>query len=115
MNPPPLPQPAAQTCPNCGAPAPENAALCPQCGAALKNQKSGGCLVVAAQLVLVLLASVFGLGGACFVLIGGFGGVGSVSSPTFGELAPFIGGGLLGLGLAAACVWGIIRLGKRGQ
>lgn len=115
MNPSPLPQPSARTCPNCGAAIDGKMALCPHCGAALSAPASSGCLVIGAQILLGLLVLTFGLGGACSVLIGGL----SLSGPTFGagggisEWGPFIGGGLVAMGLAAACVWGILRLGKK--
>ncbi|PQV64515.1 zinc-ribbon domain-containing protein [Abditibacterium utsteinense] len=111
MNPSPLPQPEARTCPNCGAALSENTTLCPNCGAALGTVKSSGCLMIGAQVFLGCLALVFGLAGACFAILGGTGFVGASSS----EWLPFAGVVIVTIGLAAACVWGIIRLGKRRQ
>ncbi len=115
MNPPPLPQPSARTCSNCGAAIDGNLAFCPRCGASLSSAKNNGCLVIAAQVFLGFLSLVFGLGGACAVFLGGISlpGMGSTSGATITELAPFLGGGILALTLAGACVWGIIRLGKK--
>ncbi len=113
MNPPLLPQPAAQTCSHCGAAVGEGVLLCPNCGASLSTAPQNGCLIIGVQLGLGCLALVFALGGACFVFLSGIGVSSTTSSPTFSEVAPYIGCGLLGVALAAACVWGIIRLGKR--
>lgn len=104
MNPPPLPQPSARTCSNCGAAIDEKVALCPHCGAPLSASQGSGCLVVGAQIFLGFLSLAFGLSGACFVLFsGGFGGG---SDWQFGLI------GLLALGFAALCMWGLLRLGK---
>jgi hypothetical protein len=107
MNSAPLPQPSAFTCPNCGAVIESRPPFCPQCGASLSGtpSKSNGCLIIGAQIVLALVAIVLGLGGACFVLLGG------------AEMKQG-GSGIFGVGLGAVviaglCIWGIIRLAKR--
>lgn len=116
MNPSNLPQPSAQTCRNCGAAVGEGIARCPNCGEALlASKKGGGCLIIGVQVVLALLAMLFGGVGACFALVGIVGVTASTSSPTLEELAPYLIFGLLGFAVAAPCVWGIVSLSKRGK
>lgn len=106
MNPPPLPQPSARTCSNCGAAIDEKVALCPHCGAPLSASQGSGCLVVGAQIFLGFLSLAFGLSGACFVLFSGvIGGGGGDWGAGFT--------GLLVLGFAALCLWGLLRLSKK--
>ncbi|RYG65527.1 hypothetical protein EON80_17195 [bacterium] len=107
MNTPPIPQPSAQTCPNCGAAVEGGLTMCPRCGAVLRVASGGAsCITMMVQIVLGCLAMTFGLTGACFVLIGGAGG--GLDSSTL----VFVGGGLFGVVLAGLCIWGIIALSK---
>jgi ribosomal protein S27AE len=114
MNPSPLPQPAAQTCPNCGAAVEGFHRLCPNCGAQLGmavSAGSGGCFTIFLQVALAGFALVSGLFGACFVLLGGT----EANSGNFltSGAGVFVLIGLAGVALAALCIWGIIKLGKR--
>lgn len=99
----PLPQPAAYTCPNCGAAVDEKVALCPHCGAAMQVAVSGasgelqrqprgpwtfGKVLLATGLGIVALIS--GGVGACSAYV-------AVGSITAGDT----GGGLLTIGIAA--------------
>lgn len=107
MNPTPLPQPSAYTCPNCGAPLAGEMPFCPQCGASLRApaSQSSGCLTVGAQVILGMVAGVLGLCGACFTLLGGA----ELNQGGWG----FAGVGLGMLVVAGLCIWGIVRLAKR--
>ncbi len=67
------------------------------------------------QLLLGIGAVGFGLSGTCFVLLGGGMAVVpdvGVSSTNISQWGPVVGGGMVAVGLAAACIWGIIRLNK---
>ncbi|HEX9998525.1 MAG TPA: zinc ribbon domain-containing protein [Abditibacterium sp.] len=112
MNPPPLAQPSAQTCPQCGAALDSTPNFCPNCGAALGASDHGSAAwTIVLQILLGLGAVGIGAFGACFILVGGIG----LSSSSFSEGAPMIGIGAVALGIAAACIWGIIRLNRRGR
>lgn len=112
MNPSPLSQPAAQTCPNCGEAVDSGHSFCPRCGAQLGTAPAGsGCINVIVQLILAGVALVSGLMGACFVLVGGTDAAGGNFFTSGGAMFVLIG--LAGVALAALCIWGIIKLAKR--
>lgn len=109
MNPPPISQPSAQTCPQCGAAINSSPNFCPQCGAALgASHRGGGAWTIVFQVLLGIVAAGIGASGACFVLLGGIG----LSGSSFSDWAPVVGVGIAALGIAGACIWGIIRLEK---
>lgn len=65
MNPAPLPQPAAFTCPNCGVALDEKPPFCPRCGAQLDAKPRRAALSVGMMFLLALGIMVFGVIGAC--------------------------------------------------
>ena len=108
MNPSPLPQPSAQTCPNCGAALPERINFCSQCGAPLSaTAKNNSVWLVLGQIGLAFVALGSGLFGACFVLLGG------VSLSSGAESLIILGIGAVGAIIAALCIRQIIKMGQR--
>jgi hypothetical protein len=104
------PSPSDKQCFNCGKDLQSSATFCPHCGAPLPTQGSGVKIVLRLLGVLVLsgLALLFGASGACFMLFATGGGVSNQASDALGM-------GMIGLvllGFAALCAWGIIALLK---
>lgn len=110
MNP-PLPQPAAQTCSQCGSAVDGNSGFCPHCGAALGVKRGVSVWNQLLQVVLALVGLGAGSFGACFVLLGGLG----IAGNTWKDWLPVVGAGAVGIAIAAACIWGIVRINKRSR
>jgi hypothetical protein len=105
--PPPIPPPAPYSCPNCGAALETPTTFCPRCGARLSgttSQLSVWKIFVAVLLGLVALPT--GGVGACLLVMTALSG-GS------GEAVSVALIGLLFVGVAALCLFGIIKLVKR--
>lgn len=112
MNPSPLPQPSAQTCPNCGAAADEGINFCPNCGVALSaSARKTSWASTIGQICLAFVALCSGLFGACFALLG----VTNISS-SYGagsETLFFLGIAGVSLALAVFCVRRMIEMSGR--
>jgi len=113
MSEPPIPSPNVSDCPRCGAAVPEGQSYCPNCGAALHAPARSGLSVfqifsVLCLVVLCLLAGAVGSCAAIFTPMWFSGGGGDVSG---GFIVLFIA--IAGLGGAAACIYGIIKIVRR--
>ena len=106
---PPLPPPSGVTCPNCGAGQDAGVAYCSNCGAPLQAATSGGpsqTFKTLATLGLGCGVLFFGSLGGCLALLGAFSGNLSAEWPALAF-------GVAALLLAAACVWGIMRVQRK--
>lgn len=102
---PPIPPPTAYSCPHCSLEMVAPVPYCPRCGAGLhKRGSSAGCVNIGLAIFLGALALPSALMGGCFLLFG--------STESEFSLTAY---GLLGIGFAALCVWGIVRLLKARQ
>lgn len=104
MNPAPLPQPSAQTCPNCGIIVENGATFCHHCGATLAASPNmlAGCSFILAQVVLGCLALIIPALGACFIIASEIGSGEELGIGTKLFVGAFT------LLLTGVCIWGII-------
>jgi hypothetical protein len=106
-----IPSPSDKQCFNCGKDLQNDVALCPHCGAALPTQGSGFKIVLRLIAVLLLggFALLFGASGACFMFF-------ATTGNFFDQASEALGFGIIGLvllGFAALCIWGIVALTKK--
>jgi uncharacterized paraquat-inducible protein A len=106
----PIPAPEAQTCRACGASiADARAKYCPRCGAVLQSEnRTVSGLKIFGAICLGMIALLFGGAGACFLIITPFALSGGGSDSWI-----MLAVGLVGMTIAAACVFGIVKLVKR--